>query len=96
MNRHRFRTTTISQGMREICDEEVRKLVMKRAAIETAASPRQFVCSIFVVRKSSGGHRPVINLKPLNRFVRYKKFKMKNFDSLLNLIRLGDWMAKVD
>ena len=44
----------------------------------------------------NGGRRPVINLKSLNKFVHTEHFKMEGIHVLRDLLRSGDWMAKVD
>jgi hypothetical protein len=43
-----------------------------------------------------GGFRPILNLKPLNKFIRYEHFKMENLQSVRFLLREGDWMVKLD
>ena len=55
-----------------------------------------FVCSLFVILKKSGGIWPIVNLKPLNRFIRYEHFKMENLDSARFILRKRDWLAKLD
>eukprot|EP00029_Vermamoeba_vermiformis_P001978 TRINITY_DN1224_c0_g2_i2.p2 TRINITY_DN1224_c0_g2~~TRINITY_DN1224_c0_g2_i2.p2 ORF type:complete len:659 (+),score=31.17 TRINITY_DN1224_c0_g2_i2:837-2813(+) len=49
-----------------------------------------------VAKKGTDRRRPVLNLKPLNRFVRYEHFKMEGLHTIRDLIRRGDYMAKVD
>ena len=44
----------MSREMREICDNEVRKVVSKGVTVKTSDALRQFVCRIFVVREPSG------------------------------------------
>ena len=55
-----------------------------------------FVCSLFVIPKKSGGFRPIVNLKPLNQFIRYEHFKMENLDSARYVLGKGDGMVKLD
>jgi hypothetical protein len=55
-----------------------------------------FICSLFVIPKKMGGFRPILNLKPLNEFIRYEHFKMENLQSVRFLLREGDWMVKLD
>ena len=56
----------------------------------------QFISNLFLVPKKSGELRPAINLKALNFFVRYVHFEMENINSLLDLLRSGDFIATVD
>ena len=55
-----------------------------------------FVCFLFVIPKKTGGFRPIVNLKPLNKFIKYEHFKMENLDSARFILRKGDWMVKLD
>ena len=52
--------------------------------------------SVFLVPKSDGSWRPVINLKPLNRFVTAQHFKMESIRTVRGLIQKGDFMCKLD
>ena len=55
-----------------------------------------FYSNVFLVPKKDGGQRPVINLKALNQFVATRHFKMEGIHTLKDLIKPGDWMAKID
>ena len=46
--------------------------------------------------KMSGGLRPVINLKPLNLFIKKEKFKMETTRSIRKALSLGDWATSID
>jgi hypothetical protein len=48
------------------------------------------------VPKKTGGHRPIVNLKPLNKFIVYEHFKMENLETVRFLVRKGDWFVKLD
>jgi len=49
--------------------------MLEKGAIEVA--PRAFfTCRLFFVDKKNGGRRPVLNLKPLNKYTAPKHFKM--------------------
>ena len=74
--------------------DEVSSLIQKGAAVR--ASRIRFVSQMFIIKKQSGGFRPIINLKSLNQFVVYRHFKMENLASLRHLIMKGDWMVKLD
>lgn len=80
-----------------ICDKEVSEL-LKKGAIGSSPSDGGLVSTIFVVPKPSGGGgvRPVINLKPLNRQIVYRRFKMEGMETVRDLLRQGDYMAKID
>jgi len=57
---------------------------------------REFVSQIFLVPKKDGGHRSVVNLKALNKFIVEEHFKMEGFHMVKDLVRPGDWLAKLD
>ena len=71
-------------------------MLEKQAIEETTPRGRGFISSIFLVPKKDSCQRPVINLKSLNRFVHTEHFKMEGIHILRDLLRAGDWMAKVD
>jgi hypothetical protein len=88
---------TMSVEMSAVCDAEVRELLSKRAISEVTDGSPGFVCSFFCIKKKQPGQfRPIVNLKPLNKFIRYQHFKMENLESVRFLVRKGDWLAKVD
>ena len=51
---------------------------------------------LFVIPNSSGGYRPIINLKRLNRAVEPRYFKMEGIGVLKELVRGGDHFCKID
>ena len=73
---------------------EIQNLIDKGAIVK--ASSQTFVSTVFVIPKSSGGWRPIINLKQLNEFLVYHRFKMEGLGSVRDLIKRGDWLAKMD
>ena len=60
------------------------------------AGANGFVSTIFLVPKKDGQFRPIINLKPLNRFMRKHHFKMEGMHVVRDLLQQGDWMARLD
>jgi hypothetical protein len=82
--------------MAHICDQELSDLLLKKAIIPISRPTDGFVSNMFAVPKSSGGWRPILNLKKLNSFVRYEHFKMEGMESVKYLIRKNDWLVKVD
>ena len=75
---------------------EVNKMLKQGVIEQTNPSEDQFVGHLFLRPKKSGGFRPVFNLKPLNRFIIYKHFKMETMRDLMNMIRPQDYMVKLD
>lgn len=79
-----------------LVDEEVTELWKKGAIREIDLCDSHFLSNIFVVPKKNGKLRPVINLRSLNEFVTYEKFKQENLGQILNLIQKGDHFCSVD
>jgi hypothetical protein len=69
-------TRSFEKHLEVLFDEEVSSLVAKKAISQISGDRAHFVCSLFLVDKKGGGHRPCLNLKPLNVFTRPKHFKM--------------------
>ena len=79
----------------EICDQEVKSL-LEKGAIEPIEPGGGFINGQFVIPKRTGGFRPIVNLKALNKFVRPVHFKMESIPVLQELIRPGDFFTKID
>ena len=76
--------------------EEVTLGLIALGAVELAPLPSPgFYSRLFVVWKSSGSWRPVIDLFHLNRFVDVSPFRMETIQSVLLSVRQGDWMASI-
>ena len=73
-------------------------LMKKGAVSEVQTEANQFVSTLFLVEKEvgSGQFRPVLNLRPLNRFVRTESFRMEGLQVVKSLIQPGDFMMKLD
>ena len=77
--------------------EEVTLGLVVKGAVELAPLPSPgFYSCLFVVWKTSGSWRPVIDLSHLNRFVDVSPFQMETIQSVLLSVRQGDWMASID
>ena len=76
---------------------EVTLGLIAKCAVELAPLPSPgFYSRLFVVWKTSGSWRPVIDLSHLNRFVDVSPFQMETIQSVLLSVRQGDWMASID
>ena len=77
--------------------EEVTLGLVAKGAVELAPLPSPgFYSRLFVVWKTSGSWRPVIDLSHLNHFVDVSPFQMETILSVLLSVRQGDWMASID
>ena len=55
-----------------------------------------FYSTFFLVPKKNGEMRPVINLKPLNRYMVKQHFKMDTLSKVLNLVKKGQFSFTLD
>ena len=46
-----------------------------------------WLSNVFLVPKKDGGFCMILNLKPLNKFIKYRKFKMDHIQLVLSLIQ---------
>ncbi|KAL8583503.1 hypothetical protein ACOMHN_056313 [Nucella lapillus] len=77
--------------------QEVLSMLAKRATEEVVfRSSPGFYGRIFVVPKSSGGWRPVLDLSPLNKFLRDLRFRMETPSSIRDSMHPGDWGISID
>ncbi|XP_070206201.1 uncharacterized protein [Littorina saxatilis] len=86
-----------SLDAREAIQAEILLLLQKQAVEEVLDhSSLGFYGRIFVVPKASGGWRPVLDLSPLNRFLRKIRFTMETPATVREALRPGDWVTSVD
>ena len=55
-----------------------------------------FYGRLFVVPKSTGGWRLVLDLSPLNVFLKKCPFRMDTLVSVRDAVRVGDWATSID
>ena len=81
-----------------LIQEEVSTLIEKGAVTQVHNPQPQgsFYSILFLIPKKGGQMRPVINLKKLNEWVIPQHFKMEGMGTLRELLRMNDWMVKVD
>ena len=71
--------------------------MMTKGVLETVSDPDPgFYSRLFLVEKSSGGWRPVIDLSPLNEFVQQTLFRMETPNSVLLTVRKNNFLASID
>ena len=77
-------------------DIQIQKLLDKSATYRASFHPNQFLSNLFVISKKNGELRPVINLKPLNEFVKYHHFNMESLRDLVDLLSVVQYMTTID
>ena len=79
-----------------VISSEVDNLLKKGVIVPCGRSQGDFVSSVFTRPKRDGSHRMILNLKKLNGFVKYKKFKMESLTDVLNTMSQNCFMGSID
>ncbi|CAG9135193.1 unnamed protein product [Plutella xylostella] len=90
-NKYNLNTTPVSPEMTEQIN-----LMIHDKILEPADSSASFVSPMFLVPKSDGSQRPILNLKNLNNYIQPMKFRLISHYNVPNFLQPGDWVAKVD
>jgi hypothetical protein len=77
-------------------DTEIARLLEKGVLVYSSHEPGQFINTIFTRPKKDGSHRMILNLKPLNKYIEYKKFKMDTLKTVLQLMHRNCYVASID
>ena len=86
----------LPQEERALVSQEITKLLEKGAITQAPSNQPGFISQLFLVPKKGGGQRPVINLKALNRFIRWEHFQMEGLHMLPDVLETRDWLVKAD
>ncbi|XP_050512905.1 uncharacterized protein LOC126888594 [Diabrotica virgifera virgifera] len=81
---------------RLVIKHSVNDLLLSGAISSASPCENQFVSNIFLVPKTDGSYRLVLNLKNFNRFVKTKHFKIEDRKTVSSLIIPNCYMATVD
>ena len=76
--------------------EQITLMLQKNAKTEVPPDSPGFYSNVFLVRKASGGWRPVIDLKNLNEHIHAPHFSMFTTSSVLSSVEKGDYAFKID
>ena len=90
------RNMKMGDNQTDICDKEVKSLLEKGAIEPVSDSSIGFISDLFVIPKRSGGFRPIVNLKGLNKFIKTERFKMEGVGTLQEIIRPNDFFVKIN
>ena len=84
------------QGMRE----QISQMLQKNAISEISPDTPGFYSNVFLVRKASGGRRPVIDLKQLNThiytYAPHRRSSLSHTHHKLSTGERGDCVFKID
>ena len=62
----------------------------------TTQEPDEFISPIFTRAKKDGTYRMILNLKHFDENICYKHFKMGSIHNVIDIVKPGVWIAKVD
>lgn len=78
-------------------EKEIVSLKEKKALVSLPhRSTMGFTSTLFLSSKQSGVWLPIINLWPLNAFIRHKHFRMETLATVLQSLLHGWWAATLD
>ena len=75
--------------------EQISLMLQKNAISEISPDTPGFHSNVFLVRKASGGWRPVIDLKQLNHHINAPHICMHTISSVLSTVQRRDYMIKI-
>lgn len=76
--------------------EEIQDLILKRAIVQINDSPNLCLSPIFVIPKSSGDLRVILNLKEFNLYLATQHFRMETLSVILPQLAANDWAVSID
>jgi len=80
----------------KLLSEEIYKLLVSRVIEKCTPDQGQFLSPVFLVTKTDGSYRKILNLKKFNLNVAYEHFKMENLTTVCRMIRPGCYMTSID
>lgn len=95
------RTTPIptDRTKRHALESEISALLQKQAIrrVQTEDANRGFFSTFFLApKKNTGEWRPILNLRPLNKYVRPKRFRMESLRTVLDALPIPTWAVLID
>ena len=87
----------MSNKEREYARIKIQQLI-DTSCVEKLSSvkPNGWVSNIFLWPKKDGSFRLILNLKPLNRFIEYRKFKMPSIRTVVQMIKKNSKFLSID
>ena len=95
-SKHSARPCCLSAADDAKVEAELENLLDKKIIKRSHHEENEFVSSIFSRPKPDGSIRVIINLKPLNQYIRKLHFKMDTIKTVLRQVTPGCYMATLD
>ena len=77
-------------------DDEIQKMLDMGVIERSQHEENEVISPIFLVEKSDGTHRVILNLKKFNEGIEYEHFKMEQLTAAIQLMKKDCKMASVD
>ena len=90
------KTFVRNQQEAKIIQKEVDALLEKEAIEPIPHNQTKFLSNFFLVKKTSSGFRPVINLKNLTQFIHTEHFIMETVTNLRTMSIKDNWILTID
>ena len=88
--------TPLNKSEEKLLELELEKLLGKQVLEETFHTEGEFISPVFLTPKPDGSFRMILNLKNLNKSVKYYHFKMDTLQAALRLMEPQGFMASID
>ena len=76
------------------CQKAILKLINQGAVVPCHYNKGQFLSPFFLVEKSNGSKRFILNLKRLNKYIEAKHFKMEDYRTVTKLVQKNFFMRQ--
>ena len=87
----------LNENQNKVVSNEVQSMLDMGVIRSVKPERAQIISNLFLrEKKEKGQYRPILNLKPLNQFVPYEKFKMETLRNVQELLQPGDLLVKID
>ena len=80
----------------KVIEKETENLLQMQVLEKVHYVIGQFISPIFTRPKKDGEYRMILNLRELNKYIKYHHFKMDSFETTLKLVTENCFMASVD
>ena len=91
------RVLKMSQAESHFMDAKIEELLLDGSIRQVPhPDPTGWVSNVFLVPKKDGRYRMILNLKSLNRMIKYRKFKMDHIQQVLDLVTQNCVMSSLN
>ena len=91
-----YRLSKFSQTEHQIDKHEIDRLLAKGVIKKSKHEDGEIISPIFLIEKTDGSFRLILNLKKTIEFIETVHFKMETLSTILKLVRPNCYMACVD